>query len=1092
MRVLHFSGWNPRTPATARALALALALALSLAVGCGDDALIGAALPDVAGADAVPDGSTADGLADGSAPSDGVAGTDAAQASDAEAKTDVTAASDVPQVADAEPDGSAPDATEPDVAGSDVATGLCPPSQCELDGACVENNALNPANVCQKCLVVVDRMSWTAFDGGSDGNGSCDDGAPCTSSDRCEDGQCVGTAVVCDDANLCTNDSCCAGGDCVAGDIAAGDCVYLPNAATCDDGDACTVGDTCGLGACAGGAALPCTDGNLCTTDACDAQKGCQFSANQLSCDDGDACTQNDACSQGACSGGGAISCDDGDVCTVDSCDADSGCQHKSIANLCTDDNLCTDQTCDKDKGCIFPFNTEPCDDGNACTGTDTCTEGLCKGSMLPVDDNNLCTDDSCDPAVGVLHAPNNFACDDGNACTLEDVCFAAECLPGAKKPNCDDGNFCTDDACDLAVGCTHTDNILPCDDGSACTTGDVCLAGDCTATAVVCDDGNDCTADSCDKNTGCKSTLIVSNSCRPNIEVDYPPRAATIESGSSTVTVTGKVFSGAGPISFFQLNGNDVAVQPDGSFSFDVAATPGGNTLVFLAKDSMGSEKKRVQAYHWSTEYKKPDATVPDSGYVDPGVAFWLSKGTLDDGDHSLPPNDLATIFELFFANFDIQGLLPNPLTTQNAVVCTAEVAITSLTYDPAKVVLTPGMDDTLRIQATISKISGGIKATGVGGIKALCNSNGSILNTSNIKLDATLKLTVNPTTRKIDVAVASSDVAAKLDIGGFSGGLGFLINLLSGVIEGAITPGLEDQLNSALVNQVGPVLGDALGALALDTTFGFGKLDGSGEQIALRLQTDFADIDGTEDGIAFIQRGRVTTTKAVPYDNLGIPGRIGCAVKPQTLTVPKASPLELALRDDVLNQLLYGAWNGGLLEFPVPPSMLGSVDLSQYGVSDLDLKVSAMLAPVASDCNVEQSLDAHIGDLRVDAKLKLFGQPLDVVVYATLTAGVALNADSGAIGIALSDIKSSELQVDVLQENLVGSEAVLGQLIQDNLIGALLGTLTGTALGSFPLPSIDLSGAVAGLPPGTGIAINPQKVERIDGTSVIGGTLK
>jgi hypothetical protein len=206
----------------------------------------------------------------------------------------------------------------------------------------------------------------------------------------------------------------------------------------------------------------------------------------------------------------------------------------------------------------------------------------------------------------------------------------------------------------------------------------------------------------------------------------------------------------------------------------------------------------------------------------------------------------------------------------------------------------------------------------------------------------------------------------------------------------------------------------------------------------------------------------------------------------------VLKADPLELALQDDVLNQLLHAAWYGGLIEFPVPPSLLGGVDLTQYGVTDLDLKLSAMLAPTVSDCNVGQTLDAHIGDLRVDAKLKLFGQPMDVVVYATITAGVTVSADSGAIGISLSELKTSELQVEVLQENLISSEAVLGQLIEENLIGGLVGQLTGTALGSFPLPNIDLSGAVAGLPPGTGIAINPNKVTRVDGNSVIGGTLK
>ena len=46
----------------------------------------------------------------------------------------------------------------------------------------------------------------------------------------------------CDDANLCTTDTC----DPVNG------CVYAFNTVSCDDGNACTVGDTCGGGVCAG------------------------------------------------------------------------------------------------------------------------------------------------------------------------------------------------------------------------------------------------------------------------------------------------------------------------------------------------------------------------------------------------------------------------------------------------------------------------------------------------------------------------------------------------------------------------------------------------------------------------------------------------------------------------------------------------------------------------------------------------------------------------------------------------------------------------------------------------------------------------
>jgi uncharacterized lipoprotein YmbA len=170
----------------------------------------------------------------------------------------------------------------------------------------------------------------------------------------------------------------------------------------------------------------------------------------------------------------------------------------------------------------------------------------------------------------------------------------------------------------------------------------------------------------------------------------------------------------------------------------------------------------------------------------------------------------------------------------------------------------------------------------------------------------------------------------------------------------------------------------------------------------------------------------------------------------------------------------------------------MLGNVDLKQYGVSDLTMKVSAMLAPTLDDCNAKQAATAHVGDLRVDAKLKLFGQPMDVTLYASFLAGVEITAKDGAIGIALKEVQQSDLQVDVQQDNMVASEGVLEKLVAENLIAGLVKSLGGSALGSFPLPAIDLSAAMPGLPPGTGIQIVPQKVTRQGGNSIVGGTLK
>ena len=62
------------------------------------------------------------------------------------------------------------------------------------------------------------------------------------------------------------------------------------------------------------------------------------------------------------------------------------------------------------------------------------------------------------------------------------------------------------------------------------------------------------------------------------------------------------------------------------------------------------------------------------------------------------------------------------------------------------------------------------------------------------------------------------------------------------------------------------------------------------------------------------------------------------------------RSGELEIGLTDDLLNQLLHGAWQGGLLEFDMPPELLGGAGGGI--IEDLQIHVSGMLAPTASDC--------------------------------------------------------------------------------------------------------------------------------------------
>jgi concanavalin A-like lectin/glucanase superfamily protein/cohesin domain-containing protein/slime mold repeat-containing protein len=107
-----------------------------------------------------------------------------------------------------------------------------------------------------------------------------------------------------------------------------GGCTPCTTAADCDDGNLCTT-DACNAGVCAN-PAVSCDDGNVCNgVEVCNAGSGaCDPGPPATSgtpCSDGNACTTADACDgAGSCVGGSTTSCDDGSACTTDTCSAEA------------------------------------------------------------------------------------------------------------------------------------------------------------------------------------------------------------------------------------------------------------------------------------------------------------------------------------------------------------------------------------------------------------------------------------------------------------------------------------------------------------------------------------------------------------------------------------------------------------------------------------------------------------------------------------------------------------------------------------------------------------------------------------------------
>jgi hypothetical protein len=177
-------------------------------------------------------------------------------------------------------------------------------------------------------------MAHSARGQSCDPGQSCSDNNACTTDDHCENGACVGTPVTCqEDANPCTTATC----HPLLG------CGFAFNHNPCDDGNPCTRNDVCSNGVCLG-SPDPCSDENVCTTDSCDLATGlCVHANNTSSCNDFNACTVGDLCQNGACAGGSPRVCNDNKPCTDDTCNPSTGCVFTANdANVCSDNSSCT------------------------------------------------------------------------------------------------------------------------------------------------------------------------------------------------------------------------------------------------------------------------------------------------------------------------------------------------------------------------------------------------------------------------------------------------------------------------------------------------------------------------------------------------------------------------------------------------------------------------------------------------------------------------------------------------------------------------------------------------------------------------------
>ncbi len=294
-----------------------------------------------------------------------------------------------------------------------------------------------------------------------------------------------------------------------------------PTLATCTTGTTCFYRFTCCKFNCQFvGTAVPCADGNDCTT--------------------GDICNMVGQCLAGSFTGAG-VPCGDPTAtqCNLaDTCDGAGTCAQNFVAAgitadvQCTDGVDCTFNQCNGVGGCQNPFRpggdvcgdptATQCNLADSCDGAGTCLQNLvAAGTTADVlcADGSDCTLNQCN-GMGACQnpfSPSGASCGDATAheCTAPDTCNGSgtcnvnHAAAGTPAPAlCADPSTCTFDECNGMGGCQNPSKPDgsecrpvggPCDEAEQCAAGVCPVDGkvipgtECRATTDVCDPAEVC-----------------------------------------------------------------------------------------------------------------------------------------------------------------------------------------------------------------------------------------------------------------------------------------------------------------------------------------------------------------------------------------------------------------------------------------------------------------------------------------------------------------------------------------------------------------------------------------------------------------------
>jgi hypothetical protein len=613
---------------------------------------------------------------------------------------------------------------------------------------------------------------------------------------------------------------------------------------------------------------------------------------------------------------------------------------------------------------------------------------------------------------------------------------------------------------------------------------------------ACDCDDGNPCTTDLCSKEGVCSHGPGGGPECVPTLVIDTPKRGETLVSAEA-FEVAGSATNAAGGPAELTINGQSIPVGADGQFYAAIFPSHGINVIEAVATADNGYKASVVQSAlvgdaFYPTQDGRGEATI-----IGDGVQAWLGKDFWDDGD----PNDLddfSAITAAILQGTDIMTYLPASVTGQgegpsaSVLWCDWVFTISNIAFDvgPVHISTIPGG---LAIDATLQDIAVEFSATSGFGcpdaIGTATIASASITGTVSVSLAGSGGIAVGVPALDVQLVDPVLDITD-----GFASFFDWVFNWFNGTFANIIESAVEDTVQDYLV----PSIQEALESFTVfSKTLTIPSFAGITKPVdvtfAVEPTTLFIDYSGMKLGLG----ASIVAANGLPDGVKPPPGALArqdCLGEGSgSFELPLGEPFALAMHDDLLSQLLYGAFYGGLLHLDIPGSFIAD-KLGLAGVDIGTISLRPMLPPVITSCPNPGTLTVQLGDFAVDASLTLNGKQGSIGGFIFASANVTIKAvptASGSVelGLGLDSLDTFTFQVTDATGALDGSESVIELLFREVAKSLVLDAVGKGFLKSFPVPKFDISSFSSGLP-SLSLSFAPESVSVDSGFTVITGS--